>query len=428
MVAPYIINSLEVTSVNVAEVLSRGIVNSNTSAGAGSNFTTQSGTVNAAYGVNGPGTTNDFGAANAAYLFAGATATGGMAITASAGLLQFRTGAARTLRFAINGNGAVGLGNAPSYGNAGQIMTSAGSTAPPTWQDLAVDWSAVNNKPAFGTVSLLNTNGSTTQYLRGDGTWATPPGGGGGTPGGSSGQVQWNDGGAFAGADLVVDASDPSQTQLYPATRAGTGKGLLIGAGESTDGTGGTTTVTAGPGAGTGGALILAGGEGSGAGLGGFLALYTTPDTPANYAARLTVSRQGAWGLGPTQNYGAAGQSLLSGGPSADPTWGIPAPVVQSLATTVLITPAANTDMVDVTALAANASFAAPAGSPANGQGLVIRIKDNGTARSIGFNGIYREIGASLPTTTVAGKTMYLGFIYNSAGPKWDLISVAQQP
>jgi len=40
----------------------------------------------------------------------------------------------------------------------------------------------------------------TSKYLREDGTWNAPPGSGGGTPSGSTTQVQFNDGGAFGGA------------------------------------------------------------------------------------------------------------------------------------------------------------------------------------------------------------------------------------
>ena len=42
--------------------------------------------------------------------------------------------------------------------------------------------------------------GGTTNFLRADGTWASPPGGGGGTPAGSSGYIQFNNSGSF-GAD-----------------------------------------------------------------------------------------------------------------------------------------------------------------------------------------------------------------------------------
>ena len=52
----------------------------------------------------------------------------------------------------------------------------------------------------------------------------------------------------------------------------------------------------------------------------------------------------------------------------------------------------------------------------------MIRIKDNGTARSIAFDTNYRAIGVTLPTTTVISKTLYLGIIYNSTDTKFDII------
>ena len=77
-----------------------------------------------------------------------------------------------------------------------------------------------------------------------------------------------------------------------------------------------------------------------------------------------------------------------------------------------------------VTALAAGATFSSPSETPANGNLLMIRIKDNGTARTLAWNAIYRAGNTALPTTTIISKTMYLLFAYNSADSKWDLLSV----
>lgn len=93
-------------------------------------------------------------------------------------------------------------------------------------------------------------------------------------------------------------------------------------------------------------------------------------------------------------------------------------------------TPTPNADTDDeftVTALAANATFGAPSGTPTEGQAMIIRIKDNGTARTLAFNAIYRAIGLTLPTTTVISKTLYLGMIYNNADTKWDVVAVCQE-
>lgn len=87
--------------------------------------------------------------------------------------------------------------------------------------------------------------------------------------------------------------------------------------------------------------------------------------------------------------------------------------------------PATTDDMYILTALAATATFSAP-GAGVQGQQLTIRIKDNGTARTLswnsGTNG-YRAMGVTLPTTTVVNKTTYVRFIYNSTDSKWDCIA-----
>lgn len=98
-----------------------------------------------------------------------------------------------------------------------------------------------------------------------------------------------------------------------------------------------------------------------------------------------------------------------------------------SIASSATPTPNADRqDQYNVTALAANATFGAPTGTPADGQKLIIRVKDDGTARTLAWNAIYRAIVA-LPTTTTISKTLYLGFIYNAADAKWDLVAKSQE-
>lgn len=101
---------------------------------------------------------------------------------------------------------------------------------------------------------------------------------------------------------------------------------------------------------------------------------------------------------------------------------------VTSTASSATPTPdVSTTDQYNLTALAAAAAFGIPTGTPTDGQKLIIRIKDNGTARALTWNAIYREVGASLPSTTVISKTTYVGCIYNTADTKWDVVAAVTQ-
>lgn len=84
-------------------------------------------------------------------------------------------------------------------------------------------------------------------------------------------------------------------------------------------------------------------------------------------------------------------------------------------------------DDYTVTALAQAMTIAAPTGTPTQGQVLVIRIKDNGTGRALTWNAIFRIIGTTLPSTTVASKYNYIGCKYNSTDTKWDVLGVNQE-
>lgn len=87
-------------------------------------------------------------------------------------------------------------------------------------------------------------------------------------------------------------------------------------------------------------------------------------------------------------------------------------------------TPTADSvDQWNITALAAADAIAAPTGTPTDGQSLILRIKDNGTARALTWNAIYRASSdLTLPSTTIISKTMYCEFLYNSADTKWDFV------
>lgn len=89
--------------------------------------------------------------------------------------------------------------------------TGSGANAPSWGAIAAADVPAMVASGASHAAGICPDPGSTagtTRFLREDATWAIPAGGGGGSPGGSSGQLQYNNAGAFAGAaNLTVGSS-----------------------------------------------------------------------------------------------------------------------------------------------------------------------------------------------------------------------------
>jgi hypothetical protein len=104
---------------------------------------------------------------------------------------------------------------------------------------------------------------------------------------------------------------------------------------------------------------------------------------------------------------------------------------IGTVASASTITPTADvSDQYNVTALAVPATVTTPSGTPTDGQKLIIRILDNGTARALSWTttaGAYRAVGITLPITTVVGKVMYVGCIYNTAAGFWDVVVSVQQ-
>lgn len=84
------------------------------------------------------------------------------------------------------------------------------------------------------------------------------------------------------------------------------------------------------------------------------------------------------------------------------------------------------TDEYELSAMA-NATTFTVTGTPTDGQTLVIRLKDNGTARALTWTMSGGVIGVTLPTTTVISKWSVVGFKYFSSTTSWKAIAVAQE-
>lgn len=88
-----------------------------------------------------------------------------------------------------------------------------------------------------------------------------------------------------------------------------------------------------------------------------------------------------------------------------------------------------NCDFVDLTAIAAAITSMSTnlTGTPTNGDKLVIRFKDNGTARAIAWGSSFEAVGVALPTTTVISKRLTVGFIYDTTTSKWGCVASVQE-
>jgi hypothetical protein len=95
-----------------------------------------------------------------------------------------------------------------------------------------------------------------------------------------------------------------------------------------------------------------------------------------------------------------------------------------------LVINADTTDTEIITALATPLDIDPPSGTPKQGQRLVIRILDDGSARAISWDagvGGFRPIGVTLPLTTTISKYLYIGALYNATDDKWDVVAVNEE-
>lgn len=145
---------------------------------------------------------------------------------------------------------------------------------------------------------------------------------------------------------------------------------------------------------------------------------FGTSDGTNNWADRMIITSAGNVGIGttiPVQALDVVGRIKHSAGI-------IPRVVTAASYTTDTGTSLScdTADQFQVTAQAGALKFNNPSGTCSAGQKLIIRVKDDGTARALTYDTQFRAIGITLPTTTVISKTTYIGFVYNATDTKWD--------
>lgn len=105
-------------------------------------------------------------------------------------------------------------------------------------------------------------------------------------------------------------------------------------------------------------------------------------------------------------------------------------PVVSSITSSA--TPAINTDNctqfeITAQAVAITSMSSGLSGTPADGQKLILRIKDNGSPQTITWGSSWRAVGTTLPANTIPTGTIYVEAHYNSADSVWDVVTVRKQ-
>jgi hypothetical protein len=298
------------------------------------------------------------------------------------------TGTATQTAYSVLCGGTTSTGayqSVASLGTAGQVLTSNGAGALPTW-----------TSASSGTVTSVSWTGGIVSVATSTTTPAfTIAGTSGGIPYFSSGTT-WASSGVLAASALVIGGG----AGVAPSTTT-TGTGVVTALGIAVNsGSGGLVTNT---GTATLTNKTLTTPIISSISNTGTLTLPTSTDTLVGRATTDTLTNKR---ITPrvTSITGAAGGTITPTGDTAD--------------------------QYNITALGASATFAIPSGTPTDGQKLSIRIEDNGTGRALTWTtsaGGYRVIGTTLPTTTTASKTIYVGCIYNSADSFWDVVAVATQ-
>lgn len=81
-------------------------------------------------------------------------------------------------------------------------------------------------------------------------------------------------------------------------------------------------------------------------------------------------------------------------------------------------------DRININSLADNiTSMSGTTTNLTEGHSLIVRITDNGVARTITWGSQWRALGATLPTTTTAGKATTVGAFWNATNSTFDVVA-----
>lgn len=291
-------------------------------------------------------------------------------------------------------------------------MAATGYTPIQLYYSTTVSAVPVNTNLVDGELAI-NTNDGKLFYKDSGGTVQTLASKATGSIGGSTTQVQYNNAGVLAGSSNLTFNGTTLTANTLNLTNA---LGVAFGGTGLTSGTSGGVLYYSATGTLASSSLLTSNALMIGGGAGG------APSTTTTGTGVVTA-------LGNNAN-AAGGFTTIDGTATLTNKRINPRAVVAGATSGNLTINGDTTDVYEAEGLTGAITFLQPSGTPVDGQRLVIRIKDNGSARGITWTtsaGAFRAVGITLPTTTVLGKVTYVGCMYNGTDSFWDAVATVTQ-